>query len=167
MTIHHDHPFRDPMPDPVRRFRGRLGGGVTLWTADGPAGLTVSSVLVAAGEPAHLVALLDPDADLTEALQETGVAAVQVLRERHRMLTEVFADLAPAPGGKFMQARFVDTTWGPRLADAPTWAGVRLLDGRPVGWSLLVTCAVEHLEVGEEDDTLLQHRGRLLSPGGG
>ena len=32
MTIHSRHPFADPEPDEVRRFRGRLGGAVTLWT---------------------------------------------------------------------------------------------------------------------------------------
>jgi hypothetical protein len=44
MTIHASNPFAAD-PDPVRRFRGRLGGAVSLWTAgDGPgrAGLTVS-----------------------------------------------------------------------------------------------------------------------------
>jgi len=51
--IHTDHPFRDPVPDPVRRLRGRLTGAVTLWVSqDGPrpVGLTVSSLMVAAGE---------------------------------------------------------------------------------------------------------------------
>ena len=33
MTIHATHPFADPEPDPARRFRGRLGGTATLWTA--------------------------------------------------------------------------------------------------------------------------------------
>ena len=40
--------------DPVRRFRGRLGGAVSLWTTgEGAArtGLTVSSLMVANGEP--------------------------------------------------------------------------------------------------------------------
>jgi flavin reductase (DIM6/NTAB) family NADH-FMN oxidoreductase RutF len=166
MTIHAGHPFRDPDPDPVRRFRGRIGGGVTLWTAgeDVPAGLTVSSVMVAAGVPAHVVALLDPDSDLAESLLAVSTAVVQVLRGTHRMLAEMFAGQAPAPGGAFAQASFHDTDWGPRLLDAPTWAGVRLVDSREVGWSLLAVCAVEHLEVGEEEDTLLSHRGRLLTP---
>ena len=38
MTIHAEHPFPTPT-DPVRRFRGRVGGTVSLWTAgDEPTG---------------------------------------------------------------------------------------------------------------------------------
>jgi flavin reductase (DIM6/NTAB) family NADH-FMN oxidoreductase RutF len=166
VTIHATHPFQDPDPDPVRRFRGRLGGGVTLWTAGAvaPSGLTVSSVMVAAGEPASIVALLDPDSDLSEELAATGRGVVQLLGWRHRWLAEVFAGLAPAPGGAFTQASFVDTDWGPRLADAGTWAGVTLVDSRPVGWSSLVTCVVETLEVADDDEPLLHHRGRYARP---
>ncbi|MFW6775673.1 flavin reductase family protein [Nocardioides sp. CPCC 205120] len=153
MTIHTTHPFADPEPgrDPVRRLRGRLGGAVTLWTAgEGAdrAGLTVSSLMVAHGEPGRVLALLDPDADLTDALEETGRAVVQLLRWRHRDLAEVFAGLAPAPGGPFRQATFTPTAWGPRLDGAEGWAGVRLESATEVGWSRLVTCVVEetHLE---------------------
>ena len=162
MTIHSEHPFRDPDPDPVRRWRGRLGGTVTLWTstAPRPAGLTVSSVMLAAGEPAYLLALLDPDSDLAEALISSGVAVVHLLQWRHRDLAEVFAGLAPAPGGAFAQAAFESTSWGPRLAGAGSWAGVGLREQRPVGWSLLVTCELEHVELGEEDEPLLHRRGR-------
>lgn len=169
MTIHSDHPFRDPNPDPVRRFRGRVGGGVTLWTSDATsgvsrAGLTVTSLMVAGGERAHLLALLDPDSDLLDAMTASGTAVVQLLRGQHRMLADVFAGVAPAPGGPFAQAPFAATDWGPRLLEAATWAGVRLEDSREVGWSTLVTCAVEHLEIGEEEDTLLHHRGRYVVP---
>ena len=56
MTIHSTDPFATPeeQRSPLRRLRGRLAAPVTLWTADGPAGpagLTVSSMLVAEGEP--------------------------------------------------------------------------------------------------------------------
>jgi flavin reductase (DIM6/NTAB) family NADH-FMN oxidoreductase RutF len=169
MTIHSEHPFRDPDPDPARRFRGRLGGAVTLWTAGGdrvaPAGLTVSSVLLANGEPPSVLALLDPDSDLAEALEGTGRAVVALLGRRHRDLAEAFAGLAPAPGGPFRQASFTATSWGPRLDGAGTWAGVALADSRPAGWSTLVTCTVEHLEVDDDGDVLLTHRGRYLSLG--
>ncbi len=168
MTIHSEHPFRDASPDPVRRLRGRLGGAVTLWTSgalqEAPAGLTVSSVMVANGDPAHVVGLLDPDSGFAELLQSTGRAVVQLLTWDHRGLAEVFAETAPAPGGKFAQAAFEDTAWGPRLVDAPSWAGVVLSEAREVGWSTLVTCRAEHVEVGEDDAPLVHRRGRYEPP---
>jgi flavin reductase (DIM6/NTAB) family NADH-FMN oxidoreductase RutF len=162
VTIHAGHPFADPEPDPVRRFRGRVGGTVSLWTAGAeamPAGLTVTSFVVAAGEEARILALLDPDADLTERLLETGRGVVQLLGWDDRDLAEMFAGTAPAPGGAFRQATFEQTAWGPRLASATTWAGVRVETDGSVGWSTLVTTVVEHVEVGD-DETLQHRRGR-------
>ena len=137
MTIHSDNPFLDPTPDQARRLRGRLGGAVTLWTSGSGskrAGLTVSSLMIATGEPASVLGLLDPDSDLAAALSDepapmsesgsesgSGRAVVQLLQWRHRGLAEMFAGAAPAPGGVFAQAEFVQTQWGPRLADATTW----------------------------------------------
>jgi flavin reductase (DIM6/NTAB) family NADH-FMN oxidoreductase RutF len=163
VTIHASHPFADPEPDPVRRFRGRVGGTVSLWTAGDEsthAGLTVTSFMVAAGEQARVLALLDPDADLTEALLTTERAVVQLLTWEHRDLAEMFAGTAPAPGGMFRQAEFGHTDWGPHLASATTWAGVRLEHTEDVGWSRLVTTVVEHLEVGDDDEPLRHRRGR-------
>jgi flavin reductase (DIM6/NTAB) family NADH-FMN oxidoreductase RutF len=172
MTIHDTHPFADPDPDPVRRLRGRLGGAVALLTAGaGPerAGLTVTSLLLAHGEPPHLVVALDPDADLTELLLETGAASLQLLGWAHRDLAGAFAGTAPAPGGPFRTGSFDDGPWGPRLLDATAWAGVRLVDQRPLGWSTLVTCAVEDVEVGDDPPSgaLGHRRGRWLRLGSG
>jgi flavin reductase (DIM6/NTAB) family NADH-FMN oxidoreductase RutF len=167
MTIHSSHPFTDPEPDPARRFRGRLGGTATLWTAgsdDDRAGLTLTSVLVVLGDPARVLGLVDPDSDLADAMESTGAGVVQLLAWTDRDLAEGFAGTAPAPGGVFAQADFVDTEWGPRLAHATTWAGVRLESSSEVGWSRLLTCVVEHLEVGQDDDPLLHRRGRWLRP---
>jgi flavin reductase (DIM6/NTAB) family NADH-FMN oxidoreductase RutF len=163
VTIHAEHPFGDPEPDPVRRFRGRVGGTVSLWTSGDEtdrAGLTVTSFMLAAGEEARVLALLDPDSDLTEELVKSGRAVVQLLSWDHRDLAEVFAGTAPAPGGMFRQASFEQTDWGPRLAPASTWAGVRLESQQEVGWSTLVTTVVEHLEVGDDEEPLRHHRGR-------
>lgn len=167
MTIHSSHPFADPDPDPVRRLRGRLGGAVSLWTtgAGGDrAGLTVTSLMVAGGEPARVLALLDPDADLTLGLEESGRAVVQLLSWRHRQLAEAFAGTAPAPGGAFRTGDFSETAAGPRLADADTWAEVALEEVREVGWSRLVTCTVGELTVGEDAEPLLHRRGRWVRP---
>ena len=163
MTIHSSHPFPTPS-DPARRFRGRVGGGVTLWTAGtgaDEAGLTVSSLMVALGEEPCVLALLDPDADLLEVLRETGRGVVVPLRWEDRGLAEAFAGTAPAPGGPFRQATWTPTDYGPRLATATTWAGVELVEERPVGWSVEVRARLAHLEIGEESDLLLHHRGRF------
>jgi hypothetical protein len=57
----------------------------------------------------------------------------------------------------------VPTLWGPRLASATTWAGVRLESAAEVGWSILVTCVLEEVSVGE-DDPLVHRRGRYQRP---
>lgn len=145
---------------------------VTLWTtyADSrPVGWTVSSVLVADGPEPALVGLLDPDADLTEAITgegETGIdgkVAVSLLGWQHRRLPDAFAGLAPAPGGPFKLASWIDTEFGPVLTDAPGWLGATVLEARPLGWSTLTTARIDRVEIGPDDDQLLGHlRGRYL-----
>jgi flavin reductase (DIM6/NTAB) family NADH-FMN oxidoreductase RutF len=170
VTIHSEHPFLEPESgrDPVRRLRGRLGGTVTLWTTGSGrdrAGLTVSSLMVAGGDPGHVLALVDPDSDLADALEDTGRCVVQLLEWQHRDLAEAFAGLSPAPGGPFTLGTWVDTDWGPRLDSVSAWAGVRVA-GSPqeVGWSLLVDTVVEHVEIGEEKQPLVHRRGRYVRP---
>lgn len=168
MTIHSSHPFADPNPDPVRRFRGRLGGTVTLWTAgvgESRAGLTVSSVMIANGEPAHVLGLVDVDSDLLARLIETRVCVVGLLEWAHRDLAEAFAGTAPAPGGAFRAAGFTDSEWGPVLDGVSGWLGVRLAtEPAEVGWSMLVDGTVEHLWLGEPGEPLVHRRGRYLPP---
>jgi hypothetical protein len=171
VTIHSDHPFMAPegQRDPVRRLRSRLGGTVSLWTSGLPeerAGLTVSSYLVAPGEPGRVLALLDPEASLTERLIDTRLAVLQLLEWEHRDLADAFAGVAPAPGGVFTLGSWEDTAWGPRLAGASSWAGLRLVDAPPteVGWSLLVDAVIEQVEIGEERAPLVHRRGRYQRP---
>ena len=168
MTIHTGHPFLEPEGDrdPVRRLRGRLGT-VSLWTAGTPqdrAGLTVSSWLVAGGEPGRVLALLDPDADLTERLLATGRGVVQLLQWSHRDLADVFAGVAPAPGGPWRSDAWEETPYGPRLATAPTRALVSVESDVEVGWSRLVTCTLDDVVVGDDTDPLVHRRGRYVRP---
>lgn len=172
MAIHHDHPFTDPADDPLRRFRGRVGGTVSLWTTGaGPerAGLTVSSFMVARGEPAHVLGLLDPESDLARTALATGAAIIHLLEWRHRDLADAFAGLLPSPGGLFRsdqgRADWRQTEWGPLLSTASTWAAVRLQPHpQEAGWSILVDGLVEHVEVGAADQPLVHRRGRYQRP---
>ncbi|MGZ4436315.1 MAG: flavin reductase family protein [Nocardioidaceae bacterium] len=170
MTLHSEHPFLEPPErrDPARRLRGRLGGTVSLWTAGsgaGRAGLTVSSLMVAAGDPAHVLALVDPDADLADTVAATGRAVVQLLEWPHRDLAEAFAGTAPAPGGPFTLGAWEDSDWGPVLVGASAWAGLRVGPASAtVGWSLLLDGVVEHVELGESTAPLVHRRGRWVRP---
>lgn len=169
MTIHSEHPFLEPESerDVARRLRGRLTGVVSLWTSGrGPerAGITVSSLMVATGEPARLLALVDPDSDFVDTLAETRRAVVHLLRWEHHQLADVFAGVVPAPGGPFRQASFTETDAGPRLDSATTWASVTLESISDVGWSALVTCTLDDATIGEEPDPLVHRRGRYQPP---
>ncbi|TWD80337.1 flavin reductase (DIM6/NTAB) family NADH-FMN oxidoreductase RutF [Kribbella amoyensis] len=165
MTIHGDHPFLPPESErsPVRRFRGRLPSPVSLWTtqyAGKRAGLTVSSILVADGEPGAVVGLIDPDSDLWETLRQAKTAVVSLLDDRHRQFADAFGYVAPAPGGPFKLADWTDTEWGPAPVGVTTWAGCRLVTEDPaeVGWSLQVQLEIAHVELTAEERPSLAHR---------
>lgn len=161
MTIHAGNPFADE-PDPVRRFRGRLGGAVSLWTSGSGAhrtGLTVSSLMVANGDPARVLGLLDPDADLAEALTVSSLAVVQLLTWSDRLLAEAFAGVGPAPGGPFTLGTWEQTEHGPLLTGR-THARVRVESLRPVGWSTEVVGVVESLVISPDPEGLEHRRGR-------
>ena len=170
MSIHSEHPFTEPESerDPVRRLRGRIGGAVSLWTTGSGAeraGLTVSSLLVAPGDPGRVLGLVDPDSDFFDAVTATGTAVVGLLAWEHRDLADAFAGVAPAPGGPFRAGTWRDSSWGPVLHGASSWAGVRL-DRSPqdVGWSVLLQGVIEHVEIGVDTAPLVHRRGRYVRP---
>src|SRR5882757_9013403 len=101
--IHASDPFATPESDKsdVRRLRGRLAAPVTLWTAPGPSGLTVSSVLVADGDPGRVLGLIDEESDFWAAAAAAGRFAVTPLTPADRQLADRFAGLMPSPGGLF------------------------------------------------------------------
>lgn len=160
--IHDTDPFATPEADrsPVRRLRGRLVAPVTLWTAPGPAGLTVSSTLIADGAPGRMLGLVDDESDLWAAVKAAGVFAVCPLRAGQQLLADRFAGLAPAPGGLFAQDEWRDTAYGPVPADAGTWAGCRLGSTRRCGWALLVEATIDQVTVGRDEPPIVHYRGR-------
>ncbi|MET1039015.1 MAG: flavin reductase [Aeromicrobium sp.] len=164
MTIHSDHPFVPPEGerDPLRRLRGRLPAPVTVWSTGAGAtreGLTISSMLVADGEPARVLGLVDPDSAFWDAEPDTWV--VNVLGTEHRFLADAFAGTAPAPGGPFTLGSWDVSAWGPVLGDTAGWIGVRRAETEPreVGWGLLVEGIVEHVAIGDAQ-AMMHVRGR-------
>jgi len=157
MTIHPEHPFLPAAEerDPVRRLRARLVAPVTIWAAASEsamggritrAGFTVGSTTVADGDPACVLGLIDPEAELWTALQDSGRFTVNVLHWTDRNVADVFAGLAPSPGGNFGTGIWQDTAYGPAL-EGRTWAGCRLVGSRTVGYGLLVTGAIKEVVV--------------------
>lgn len=164
MTIHDEHPFVPPEGerDLFRRLRGRLPSAVTVWTTGegrGRAGLTVTSFLLAAGDPPRVLALVDEESDLWDARPER--LTVNLLGAGHAYLADAFAGTVPAPGGPFTTGTWVDGPWGPRLADAVAWVGVRLDEQEPEheGWGLLLRGTVEDLVL-HDGEPLTHVRGR-------
>ena len=120
MTIHSSHPFAVGEQDrnPLRRFRGRMASPVSIWAAaaDGtPAGWTLSSFLVADGDPGEVIGLVDEESPLADVLAHTGTLTVNLPGWRQRTSADAFAGVAPAPGGPFTLATWRETEWGPVL----------------------------------------------------
>lgn len=161
MSVHHTDPFADPPErrSPVRRLRGRLPSPVTLWTAPGPAGLTVSSTLIADGEPPIVLGLLDEESDLYAAAVEHGVFAVTLLGPHDRQLADRFAGLMPSAGGLFATGDWRPTPYGPVPGGDRARAGCRLRGDRPVGWGRLVEATIETAEPAD-GEPLIHYRGR-------
>jgi flavin reductase (DIM6/NTAB) family NADH-FMN oxidoreductase RutF len=170
VSIHASDPFATPddQRSPLRRLRGRLPAAVSLWTAGAPgqggvAGLTVSSMLVADGDPGRVAGLVDDESDLWTAIEATGRFAVTPLAEGDNQLAERFAGMMPAPGGLFATGDWDATDWGPVPRGYP-WVGCDLDGARAFGWSLLVEATIRHVDLAPAAaKPLVHHRGRYTS----
>ena len=162
------HPFATPPErrSAARRFRGRLVAPVTVWTAGGPgdgAGLTVSSVLVADGDPARLLGLIDPASAFWEAMRRAGAFVVHVLGEADRGLAERFAEVRPPIRGMFEGLDVSASPWGPVLGGARPRAACRLSGSTTVGYSELVEGVIEEVEPRDLNDPLAWLHGSYRS----
>ena len=131
MTIHHSHPFAagEQERNPLRRFRGRMASPVSIWaaaSAENRAGWTLSSFLVADGDPGEVIGLIDEESALADILAEATTVTVNLLGWDQRALADAFAGVAPAPGGPFALAAWTETEWGPVLVESVGWIGARL-----------------------------------------
>jgi 3-hydroxy-9,10-secoandrosta-1,3,5(10)-triene-9,17-dione monooxygenase reductase component len=163
-------PFATPteLRDPARRFRGRMVCPVTLWTSGPPAspsGLTISSAMVAEGRPASVLGLVNPTAELWDALQEMQTFVVHLLERRHRRLAERFAGQFPSPGGLFRDLATEPSEWGPKLLDVANRACCRLRSVRAAGYNQLVEGMVEATDVAALPEPLAYYQGHYRGLG--
>jgi 3-hydroxy-9,10-secoandrosta-1,3,5(10)-triene-9,17-dione monooxygenase reductase component len=168
------HPFAVPPQrrDPARRLRGRLVAPVTVWTAghrstagrrSTAAGLTVSSVLVAEGQPAHLLGLIDPTSAFWEAMQQAHAFLVHVLGGGDRALAERFSERRPPIRDPFDRLEVAESRWGPVLGGTRPRAACRLAGSVPVGHAELVDGVIEQLELPDLEDPLAYLHGTYRS----
>ncbi len=144
-----------------RRLRGRLLAPVTVWTAatgEDRAGLTVSSLVVAEGEPAQLFALVDPLSELHRLAAESGRVLVHVLGAGEEKVAAFFAGRYPVD--PFEELAFEPDEYGPRLAGERTTVRARFASSEPAGFQNLLRATVDSvlLATGGEDP-LAWYRG--------
>jgi 3-hydroxy-9,10-secoandrosta-1,3,5(10)-triene-9,17-dione monooxygenase reductase component len=164
--IHYENPFVDPPGErsDARRLRGRLALPVTVWTSagnDGPTGLTVSSFVVAEGEPPILAGLVAETTDLFAAAMLTRSFVVHVLREEDSRMAEVFAGLRPNPGGPFEGLEVRHSDWGPVIASHGTRAFCRVDAIADAGYQKLVSGNIEKIDLDELESPSVYFRGRF------
>jgi 3-hydroxy-9,10-secoandrosta-1,3,5(10)-triene-9,17-dione monooxygenase reductase component len=160
-------PFATPMAErePARRLRGRLAAPVTVWTAydaaGEPAGITVSSVLVAEGAPPEVLGLIDPLSAFWDAAREVGRFLVQILAADQRSIAERFA--LRVPGNPFGEVDLLPTPWGPAIDAASTRAGCAVTGSTDAGYAVLVRARIDEIVL--DDRTvrpLVYYRGAYL-----
>lgn len=168
--IHDEHPFATPpdLRDPARQLRGRLASGVTVLTSGGPdnrTGLTVSSLLLAEGEPSRVVVLVGEATDLWFAIEQSSAWVLHVLGADDRELSDRFAGLRPSPGGLFVGLEVEDTPWGPTISTQGTRAYCRLERSVETGFHRLVTGVIDQIDLEGIADPLVYYRGRYRALG--
>ncbi len=163
--IHDDHPFQLPPEDrdPVRQFRGRLVAPVTVVTAGkegNEAALTVSSLMIAEGEPASVVLLIGTTTDLWDAIQSTsGRFIVHIVDTARREDADAFAGIRPRPGGVFRGVPTEQSEWGPVLTDVADRMYCSRSAYTELPFHYLVEGEVQKVELGDLTDPAVYFRG--------
>lgn len=152
--------------DPVRQLRGRLAapvGIITAGDAETRCGLTISSLVVAEGDPALAYCLLGPSTEVLEAIEKTQRFVVHVCGTEHRALSDVFAGFRPTPEGPFTDCDIIDTPHGPVMPGFGSHVLCSLLETREESFSVLVTARIDEVVIHELADPLLYFRGGYRS----
>jgi 3-hydroxy-9,10-secoandrosta-1,3,5(10)-triene-9,17-dione monooxygenase reductase component len=167
VRLRFEDPFATPIEDrrPDRQLRGRLVAPVAVLTAgsgEHRAGLTISSLLVAEGDPPHVLALVDPLSELRELAGETGAFLVHVLNEGEHRLAASFAGQYPADPFEGLELSLC--AHGPRLAGDRTVVACRFIRAEPAGFQELVVGEIEQIEfASRRTAALARYRGQYRS----
>ncbi|MGH9122485.1 MAG: flavin reductase family protein [Acidimicrobiales bacterium] len=153
--------------DPQRQFRGHLAAPVTVWTAYSDAhersALTVSSILLAEGDPPSVLGLVGPLTDFWEAVRESKRFVVHILSEDQGRIGDQCAGLYPGLDSAFEGLSVRRSEWGPVLDAVGRRAFCHLHSFLDIGYSILARGEVgriEHPTSGE--DPLVRYRSEYF-----
>ncbi|WEO99874.1 flavin reductase family protein [Streptomyces sp. FXJ1.172] len=128
----------EPGPDTAQclRLYAKLASGVTVVTArdaDGPTGMTVSSLTSLSARPPLLLACLREGSHTLTAVRAQGVFAVNLLREEQRPRATRFADPASSSAERFCGVPIQWVLGVPVFGDALGWSVCLVEDIRRYG----------------------------------
>lgn len=148
-------------PSQFRRVMGHFAAGVAVVTTlrdDGaPAGLTVSAVCSVSLDPTLVLACVDQASESHGSIRQSGVFAVNVLREGEgETLARRFGT---SDADKFRGVGFhTEHTGAPVLDDALAWLDCRVRDAHEAGDHTIFVGEVEAADT-REGVPLLYYRG--------
>jgi 3-hydroxy-9,10-secoandrosta-1,3,5(10)-triene-9,17-dione monooxygenase reductase component len=148
-----------PTPDPAA-FRAAMSGlptGVTIVTANGPAGATANAVSSLSIEPMMMLACLDRGSRTLLAVQAADCFGVSVLHAGQEPIARAFATKAPV-AEKWSGVAWSKRDGIPAVDDALIWIACDLRDVISAGDHVIVTGEVRSLEA-REGDPLVFHAG--------
>ena len=133
---------------------------VTSSGSGGPAGLTVSSLVIAEGDPGVVYLLVGPTTELYDALIDSSCFVVHICEAAHREIADVFAGTRPSPGGVFSGRDLQYEDHGPVLAEIKDRIYCTVIARREESYSVLVTGIIDRVEMGNLLKPLSFFRGR-------
>jgi 3-hydroxy-9,10-secoandrosta-1,3,5(10)-triene-9,17-dione monooxygenase reductase component len=162
VTLSSEDPFATPPAERRidRRLRARLVAPVTVWTAGAApqrAGLTVSSMLVAEGDPAVVLGLVDPLSGLYDVLSERRRFVVHVLDAGDQRLAGMFAGTYPVD--PFEEVVVIDGEFGPVISGARHIITCELLGTTDVGFQALALANIVAISL-SDSSPLVRYRGQ-------
>ena len=146
----------------MRQFRGRLVAPVTVVTAGAAGrrvGLTVSSLMVAEGDPGSVFLLVGRATDLWEEIESTGRFVVHAVDDSMRDHGDAFAGFRPRPGGMFTDVEVEDSAWGPVMAAARNRLFCRLSSHTELPFHHLIEAEIEQVEIDDLNNPAIYYRG--------
>jgi flavin reductase len=142
-----------------REAMARLGAAVNVVTTDGlagPAGFTASAVCSVTDDPPTLLVCQNRASESNAVFKANAVVCVNVLTDRHRDLSDIFAGGVTVSAARFGWGRWERMATGaPVLADAAVSFDCRVAQVTEVGTHSVFFCEVEAIRLGAAADGLI------------